>query len=55
MLFRHWVAVLASSLLFPAGSIFAQDFPGKPVRIVIPFSLGGSNDLTARVLLPPLM
>ena len=54
MLCRHWVAFLASSLLFPAGSILAQEFPGKAVRIVIPFSLGGSNDLSARILLPHL-
>ncbi len=49
------VAFLASALLLSAGSAFAQPFPGKVVRIVIPFSLGGSNDLTARVLLPHLM
>jgi tripartite-type tricarboxylate transporter receptor subunit TctC len=54
MLSRHRVAVLASFLLFPAGSALSQDFPGKPVRIVIPFSLGGSNDLSARLLLPHL-
>jgi tripartite-type tricarboxylate transporter receptor subunit TctC len=47
-------AFLASTLLLSAGSAFAQDFPGKLVRIVIPFSLGGSNDLSARVLLPHL-
>jgi tripartite-type tricarboxylate transporter receptor subunit TctC len=51
---KRWVAFLASTLLFLAGSAFAQGFPGKVVRIVIPFSLGGSNDLTARVLLPHL-
>jgi len=51
---KHWVAFLASVLLFPAGSAVAQAFPGKVVRIVIPFSLGGSNDLSARVLLPHL-
>jgi len=59
---KRWAAVLASTLLFPAGSAFAQApstssgqaFPGKVVRIVIPFSLGGSNDLTARILLPHL-
>jgi tripartite-type tricarboxylate transporter receptor subunit TctC len=55
MLSRRWVAFLASILLSFAGSAFAQPFPGKVVRIVIPFSLGGSNDLTARVLLPHLM
>lgn len=55
MLFRRWVAFLASLPLFCAGSAPAQEFPGKLVRIVIPFALGGSNDLTARVLLPHLM
>ena len=55
MLVRHRVAFLATFLFFPAAAPLAQDFPGKPIRIVIPFSLGGSNDLSARVLLPYLM
>ena len=54
MLSKLRAAFLASILLFAAGSACAQDFPGKLVRIVIPFSLGGSNDLSARVLLPHL-
>ena len=57
-----WTTVIATALLAPAHSVFAQAtstssgqaFPGKVVRIVIPFSLGGSNDLTARILLPHL-
>jgi len=51
---KLWIAFIASALLVPLQSVFAQSFPGKVVRIVIPFSLGGSNDLTARVLLPHL-
>jgi len=51
----RWLPVVALSLLVPAQAVLAQAFPGKVVRIVIPFSLGGSNDLTARVLLPHLM
>jgi tripartite-type tricarboxylate transporter receptor subunit TctC len=54
MLCSHRVALLASFVVLCPGSVLAQDFPSKPVRIVIPFSLGGSNDLTARVLLPHL-
>jgi len=46
--------LFATLLLAAAPSVFAQAFPGKLVRIVIPFSLGGSNDLTARILLPQL-
>ena len=52
---KLWIAFVASALLVPFQSAFAQPFPGKVVRIVIPFSLGGSNDLTARVLLPHLI
>lgn len=54
MLSRRWVAFLASILLFPAGFAFAQPFPGKVVRIVIPFAPGGGSDIAARVLLPHL-
>jgi tripartite-type tricarboxylate transporter receptor subunit TctC len=50
-----WATFFATLLLSTAPSVFAQAFPGKVVRIVIPFSLGGSNDLTARVLLPHLI
>jgi tripartite-type tricarboxylate transporter receptor subunit TctC len=50
-----WATFFATLLLAAAPSVLAQAFPGKVVRIVIPFSLGGSNDLTARVLLPHLI
>jgi tripartite-type tricarboxylate transporter receptor subunit TctC len=51
---KPWIAILALTLLVPV-TAFAQQFPAKLVRIVIPFSLGGSNDLTGRILLPHLM
>jgi len=34
----------------PAGPVPAQDFPTKPIELVIPFGPGGSHDLTARAL-----
>jgi tripartite-type tricarboxylate transporter receptor subunit TctC len=37
-----------------AGSAQAQSFPAKPVRILVGFSPGGGNDLTARVMAPKL-
>jgi tripartite-type tricarboxylate transporter receptor subunit TctC len=52
---KLWLAILALTLFAPCSPVFAQPFPGKVVRIVIPFSLGGSNDLTARVLQPHLI
>lgn len=54
MLARVGCACFVSASLFLAGSALAQDFPARTVRIVIPFSLGGSNDLSARLLLPHL-
>lgn len=54
MLSKPWIALAAAVLLAPVNAVLAQAFPGKTVRIVIPFSLGGSSDLTARVLLPYL-
>lgn len=34
----------------PAGPVPAQDFPTKPIELVIPFGPGGSHDLTARAV-----
>jgi tripartite-type tricarboxylate transporter receptor subunit TctC len=42
-------ALLLSAILGPAAGS-AQDYPGKLVTIVVPFSAGGSNDVIARYL-----
>jgi len=44
-------AALAASLLAAAaGPAQAQDYPNKPIRIVVPYSAGGMTDVVARVI-----
>lgn len=45
-------AVLLASLviLISGASSAAQEFPTKPIELVIPYAAGGSHDLTARAL-----
>jgi tripartite-type tricarboxylate transporter receptor subunit TctC len=50
---------LARTLLFaaalaPCSAAFAQDWPAKPIRIVVPYTPGGSSDIIARAISQPL-
>src|SRR5712671_2514527 len=38
-----------SVLLLPA-LVAAQDFPNRPIRLIVPFPAGGPNDVIARVI-----
>lgn len=42
--------LLVSLLLFAATSVLGQAYPTKPVRLIIPFPPGGSNDIVGRVM-----
>jgi tripartite-type tricarboxylate transporter receptor subunit TctC len=47
-------AALAALLAFAAPLSLAQSWPTKPIRIIIPFTAGGTNDILARTLGPKL-
>jgi tripartite-type tricarboxylate transporter receptor subunit TctC len=37
-----------------APAAFAQGWPSKPIRVIVPFPAGGATDLLARELTDPL-
>ena len=52
MRYALWMAAVATALA--AQGVHAQPFPGKIVRFVIPFPVGGSSDANARIIGPYL-
>jgi len=53
---RVWLrlALIGALSVFCVGAGMAQNFPAKPLRIVVPFSAGGTADVQARLIGPKL-
>ena len=48
MSIRQFTSFLCA--LFLCGASFAQEYPSKPVRFIVPYAPGGSSDILARTL-----
>ena len=47
---RSAVIALLLVFIFGAGDVKAQAYPDKPLRLIVPFPPGGSNDVVARII-----
>ena len=46
---RRYLLAVCAAVLF-CGAAAAQDYPSRPVKIIVPFPAGGSNDIIARIV-----
>jgi tripartite-type tricarboxylate transporter receptor subunit TctC len=47
---NKYLHILGAGALLAANSAFAQQYPTKPIRLIVPFAPGGGTDITARAI-----
>lgn len=47
---RRLIGGIAATCLSLAGTVFAQTYPNKPIRMIVPFAPAGSTDILGRVI-----
>ena len=50
MLYVHAMLLMLAAMAGIAGTVGAQTFPSKPLRIIVPFPPGGASDVTSRII-----
>jgi tripartite-type tricarboxylate transporter receptor subunit TctC len=48
------LTIIAATVLAPSVATFAQEWPARPVTMVVPFAAGGGQDIFGRLLAPRL-
>jgi tripartite-type tricarboxylate transporter receptor subunit TctC len=51
---RSWAALLISLFAVTAVPLHAQQYPTRPVRLLVPYPPGGANDAVARLIAPKM-